>query len=348
MNYNDGTILSEQESLQPVEINQSLHGLVFQLSTEEDSLYTCLEGQALTNTSIYAISLVDKSETLCKIGNIKGVLAETDVPAWADSKRKEILKEYNQFHGQQTTKSNDYPLYDKSYCRPIPSDRTLNGLVLTLNHEALVEEDSIPQNLLYMCVDSEIDPPDYEEVPVQVISLYDGEQYSWNIEDFVGVLLEEHLPDWACSVKETMPKPMTTQEKLFEKGRIPEFNLSSDCRILAEYNNILLMARKKDRNIDYITYALDYDKNGVNTGKYTDFLEEASLDFAIRSGLVSSSYIFTKEEKLALGDACQYALDYTDMSEESSDNMQNVLNKIDYDCLVADRDEEEEENENER
>lgn len=225
-------------------------------------------------------------------------------------------------------------LFTKEHCRPIPN-RTLKGLVLTLNPEVLVEADRKEKNQLYMCIDSEIYPPDYSKHPVLVTCLGDGENYSWNLEDFVGVLEEEHVPDWAEDVGQTLSKPMTSLEKQYHQSEPPPFPMPFDCRVLAQYGDIMLMARKKENSTDYMTYRLDHDKNGVSHGHYYDMLNEAQKDFAVRSGLVSSSDIFSLEEKLAMGEACEYALDYGDLLANTEEYVQDVLNKIDYDFLVA-------------
>lgn len=232
-------------------------------------------------------------------------------------------------------------LFEQKHCRPLPQEAPLNGRVLVLNSEAIFEKDAHPKNQLYMCIDDEIKPPDYEEHPVHLISLGDGENYQWNIEDFVGVLEDEYLPDWAIPVMETVPTPMTSQEKLFHKGNELPFELPFQARVLSEYNNSLLVARNTERNIDYITYTYDYDRQGVSYGHYFDDFSEARMDFAVRSGLVSSSEIFSKEEKLAMGEACQYSLEYGVCSDESEEFMQDVLNKIDYDLLLEEQEEQE-------
>lgn len=232
-------------------------------------------------------------------------------------------------------------LFTQKHCRPIPENRTLNGRVLVLNSEAIFEKNAHPRNQLYMCIDDEITPPDYKKNPVRSISLGDGNSYNWNYEDLIGFLQEELLPQWAIPVMETVPKPMTSQEKLFHQGEKPKFAIFFDSRIISEYNNVVLLARKNEKSIDYLTATYDYDRQGVSYGHYFDELSEARMDFAVRSGLVSSSDIFSKTEKLAMGEACQYALDYGDMDEETAEYMQDVLNKIDYDLLLEEREEDE-------
>lgn len=225
-------------------------------------------------------------------------------------------------------------VFTKEHCNYFPAFRPLNGLVMVLNTESIIEEERLQRNQLYMCLDNEIDPPDYAKSAVHVICLNDGESYSWNIEDFLGVLKDDLLPEWALEVKKTVPEPLTSQEIRFAKSEVPPFTMPFDCRILTEYDNVLLMARKTEQSIDYITYLYDVDKQGVNTGRYFDDSEDARLDFCVRSGLMPHSEVFSKEEKLAMGAACQYVLDYSDLTEEEAEYTQDVLNKIDYDALL--------------
>ena len=71
------------------------------------------------------------------------------------------------------------------------------GKVLVLSSDALRESFWRPENQLWLALDGFGCSPGAIGRSVWCICLWDGETTRWNRSEFVGVLKEEYLPDWA-------------------------------------------------------------------------------------------------------------------------------------------------------
>ena len=88
-------------------------------------------------------------------------------------------------------------LFTGSMCESAFSDADLNGRVLVLSTESLKESAWQPQNQLWLAEGGFGCSPHSRGRAVYATCLGDGEQVRWNREDFIGVLDERFLPDWA-------------------------------------------------------------------------------------------------------------------------------------------------------
>ena len=88
-------------------------------------------------------------------------------------------------------------LFNRRMCEPAFSDADLKGRVLVLSTETLKESAWQPQNQLWLADGGFGCAPNSRGRAVYAICLGDGEQARWNREDFIGVLDERFLPDWA-------------------------------------------------------------------------------------------------------------------------------------------------------
>ena len=78
-------------------------------------------------------------------------------------------------------------LFDHTRCEPDSKDMDYQGRVLVLSPDVLKESCLTPQDQLWLCTGR----------AVFATNLADGEKTRWNRTDFVGVLENSHLPDWA-------------------------------------------------------------------------------------------------------------------------------------------------------
>ena len=82
--------------------------------------------------------------------------------------------------------------------------------------------------------------------------------------------------------------------------------LADGYRVLAEFNGTVLAGTETRLGAQFVTWARDYDRSGVNNGHY--YMEDyqgAREDFALRSGLVARERVFDQEQMEGLRQAVQ-------------------------------------------
>ena len=82
--------------------------------------------------------------------------------------------------------------------------------------------------------------------------------------------------------------------------------LADGYRVLAEFNGTVLAGTETRLGAQFVTWARDYDRSGVNNGHY--YMEDyqgAREDFALRSGLVARERVFDREQLEGLRQAVQ-------------------------------------------
>lgn len=90
----------------------------------------------------------------------------------------------------------------KEQCDNAAWDRSLVGSVLVLSPNVLRESCWSAEDMLWLAEGGFGTEPDSRGRAVYAVNVYDGERTRWNREDFIGVLDERYLPDWA---KEKLP-----------------------------------------------------------------------------------------------------------------------------------------------
>lgn len=102
-------------------------------------------------------------------------------------------------------------------------------------------------------------------------------------------------------------------------------------RLISEFGDALLAARMgKDNEVRFTTWQYDYDRTGVHWGHYYETnYEGAKLDFAVRAGLIDMGQLFTKDELVALHDACVFrGRNDDEISYEDDKKLQAVIEKV--------------------
>lgn len=87
-------------------------------------------------------------------------------------------------------------LFDRSQCDDMTT-QDLEGKVLVMSPFTLKESYWAPENQLWLATGGFGCVPTAAGRAVYATCLGDGEQVRWNRSDFIGILREEHLPDWA-------------------------------------------------------------------------------------------------------------------------------------------------------
>jgi hypothetical protein len=91
-------------------------------------------------------------------------------------------------------------------------------------------------------------------------------------------------------------KQMEVAPKLTASG------LTGDFRLLANFNNVVLAGHPTQYGVQFVTWERIQERNGLNAGHYhgpsvgADSYAAAKRDFAIRSGLLPRSALFTPEQ----------------------------------------------------
>ena len=88
-------------------------------------------------------------------------------------------------------------MFDQKQCEPDSSDLDYTGKVLVLSPNTLKEEYWSPENQLWLARSGFGCSPTARGRSILCTCLGDGEQTRWNRNDFIGVLKDEYLPDWA-------------------------------------------------------------------------------------------------------------------------------------------------------
>ena len=88
-------------------------------------------------------------------------------------------------------------MFNQKQCEPNSSELDYTGKVLVLSPNTLKEEYWSPENQLWLATGGFGCAPNVAGRAVYATCLGDGEQTRWNRSDFIGILREEHLPDWA-------------------------------------------------------------------------------------------------------------------------------------------------------
>lgn len=119
-------------------------------------------------------------------------------------------------------------------------------------------------------------------------------------------------------------------------------------RLISEFGDTLIAAKLgRDNEVRFTTWQYDYDRKGVHWGHYYETnYEGAKQDFAIRAGLVDERRIFTKDELVALHDACVFrGRNDDEISYEDDKKLQAVMEKVEDNIpdLIFDKEQPEQE-----
>ncbi len=104
-------------------------------------------------------------------------------------------------------------LFGREQCCAGMYDASTVGKVLVLSPNVLKESALQPQNQLWLASGGFGCDPKASGRAIYATCLSDGEEARWNREDFVGVLDEQYLPDWAQSRLDEIRAPKETHSE---------------------------------------------------------------------------------------------------------------------------------------
>ncbi len=102
-------------------------------------------------------------------------------------------------------------LFDREHCALGMYDENVEGKVLVMKLDTLLEKFWSPENQLWLANGGFGCDPKASGRAIHATCLGDGESVYWNREDFCGVLNEQYLPEWALEKLESLRTP--TQEQ---------------------------------------------------------------------------------------------------------------------------------------
>jgi len=102
-------------------------------------------------------------------------------------------------------------LFDHTHCSFGMYDENVNGKVLVMKPSTLKEECWAQENQLWLATGGFGCDPKGRGRAIFATCLSDGEETRWNREDFVGVLDEQYLPEWAQEKLTTLRAPKQEQ-----------------------------------------------------------------------------------------------------------------------------------------
>ena len=74
-------------------------------------------------------------------------------------------------------------------------------------------------------------------------------------------------------------------------------DLTGDYRILADFGDAVLAGHPTERDVQFVTWEWDFDREGVHHGHYfQDNYDAAKRDFTVRGGLVQKGALFEPEQ----------------------------------------------------
>ena len=109
-------------------------------------------------------------------------------------------------------------MFDQKQCEPDSSTMDYTGKVLVLSLNTLKEEYWSPENQLWLAQSGFGCSPTARGRSILCICLGDGEQTRWNRNDFIGVLKDEYLPDWAKEALKQYQRPEQEEKQEMQLG----------------------------------------------------------------------------------------------------------------------------------
>ena len=112
----------------------------------------------------------------------------------------------------------DLGLFDQRHCEPDSRELDYTGKILVLSTDTLREACWSPQNQLWLAESGFGCSPTARGRSVLCVCLGDGEQTRWNRNDFIGVLKDEYLPDWAKESLKQYQRPEQAEKQEMQMG----------------------------------------------------------------------------------------------------------------------------------
>ena len=117
--------------------------------------------------------------------------------------------------------------------------------------------------------------------------------------------------------------------------------LTGDYRLLAEFNDTVLAGHQTQYGLEFITWSRAHDRS-LEQGHYYDTFHGADAytaakqDFAVRSGLLPASRLFTQEQLAVIYDAAQNMTVQGHISNPEQEKLlAQIMEQIEYDYIAT-------------
>ena len=122
------------------------------------------------------------------------------------------LQNLEELIGQYQAEFQQFGLFDQAHLDKAAWEESLVGKVLVLSPNTLKEEYWNTENQLWLAQGGFGTAANARGRAVYATCLADGEEARWNREDFLGVLDERYLPEWAAEKLTALREPEQEQE----------------------------------------------------------------------------------------------------------------------------------------
>ena len=109
-------------------------------------------------------------------------------------------------------------LFDQKHCEPDSREQDYTRKVLVLSTDTLREACWSPQNQLWLAESGFGCSPTARGRSILCTCLGDGERTRWNRSEFIGVLKDEYLPDWAKESLKQYQRPEQAEKQEMQMG----------------------------------------------------------------------------------------------------------------------------------
>ena len=119
--------------------------------------------------------------------------------------------------------------------------------------------------------------------------------------------------------------------RIFERApALKDVGLDATYKVLADLGAAVLAGQLGKKGARFVTWAGDFDREGVYAGHYfMENYEAAKQDFAVRAGLVESQRFFSDEQIAVIKNACEFTLeDDATLSYAEEKQLQSVQEQI--------------------
>ncbi len=119
--------------------------------------------------------------------------------------------------------------------------------------------------------------------------------------------------------------------------RLTAGSLEGDYRLLADFNDLVLAGHPTQYGAQFITWERSPDQKSLGHGHYygpnvgVDSYTTAKQDFAVRSGLIPKSALFTPEQSMEIYHCCTEILaGLYPIEDEEQECLKSILNQIEH------------------
>lgn len=199
--------------------------------------------------------------------------------------------------------------YNKTHCNPDVTEYVGEVVVLKekSNNGIILDPDT---QLFYV---THLAPDDSKNKKPPICGYHLKNNYEAKIEQnrIYGAVDEYKLPDWAVDkLNALVPRYQIENIELFESGKPLFFASANNYRIMAEFNeHLLLVQLTPQQKVHFSTCKMASDNMASSWWSFGTDLENAKSRFAAASGLVSWMLLLKERDRPVIAKACSLLLE---------------------------------------